>query len=128
VAYLLSVAAVLAGGCATASRPQPATSEGRSFVVEARTYDEVWAASRKALLRHLDAIVESDKRLGRMTAERKPGLFTRGEVVRVLITPTSPIPRRYTVEVISEKRTGTLVTGREWGPTIIETMKTELRL
>lgn len=123
--YLASLALLLSG-CATASGLQPATGDSRSFVVEGKTYDEIWTAARKAVLRHLTAIVESDKVRGRLTAEQKAGLFTWGEVVGVFITPADMPSPRYTVEVVSQKRLRGQVSGQDWTPTILEAIKTEL--
>lgn len=116
----------LVAGCATAAGLAP--GGGRTLVVEGRTYDEIWNAATRVVLRTLTAIVESDKARGRLTAEQKPGLATSGEVVGVFISPADVPSPRYTVEVVSRKRARGQLTGQDWEPTIIEALRLELGL
>jgi hypothetical protein len=71
-------------------------------------------------------VVESDKAGGVLKAKGGIGLTTWGEVVCIFITPAEKESDRYTVEVVSKKRSKLQITGKNWEPTIISGIKTEL--
>lgn len=114
-------------GCATIGSLGPGTEKGYKFTIEDKTYDEIWKAAIKAVTRSL-TIVESNKELGIIKAEKGASLFTWGEVAGVFITPPNLKSSRYQVEVVSEKRSKGQITGQDWTLNIVEGIKAELDL
>jgi hypothetical protein len=114
-------------GCATIGSLAPGTEKGYKFTIEEKTYDEIWKASIKAVTRNL-TIVESNKELGIIKAEKGASLFTWGEVAAVFITPANVESSRYQVEVVCEKRAKAQITGQDWTLNIVEGIKAELDL
>lgn len=110
-------------GCATIGSLRP--GGGSTASIHNRSYDEVWRATITVLSRNL-TIVETDKATGVIKAEKRAGATTWGEVVGVFITPADSSARRFTVEVVSMKRSQMQVTGQDWEPTIVEGIKAEL--
>ncbi|MBU2574629.1 MAG: hypothetical protein KKH28_11190 [Elusimicrobia bacterium] len=110
-------------GCATIGSLGPGS--GQTFEVTGKSYNEIWKAAVTVITRSL-TIVENDKAGGNLKAEAKAGMMTRGEVVGVFIRPTSANASRYTVEVLSLKRSQMQITGQNWEPTMIAGIKAEL--
>lgn len=113
-------------GCATTDSLQPGRG-GSTFEVRGKTYDEVWKAVVVTCSRSL-TIVESNKELGTLKAEKSAGLATWGEVVGVFVRPLSPNAQFYTVEVQSLKRSQLQLTGQDWTVTLVAGIKAELGL
>jgi uncharacterized protein YceK len=122
---LLILAAFTASGCATIGSLQP--GGGSKFVVQNKTYAEVWKAAITVVTRSL-TIVEIDKEKGIIKSEKGAGLSTWGEVVGVFITPPNTNSNTYAVEVLSQKRSRVQITGQDWEKTIVEGMKAELNI
>ena len=114
---------VVIAGCATISSLRP--GGGSTASIDNRSYSEVWHAAITVVSRNL-TIVETDEAAGVIKAEKRVGVATWGEVVGVFITPADPSARRFTVEVVSQKRLQGQVTGQNWEPTIVEGIKAEL--
>ena len=112
-------------GCATIGSLAPGSEKGHKFTIGDKTYDEIWKAAIKAVTKNL-TIVESDKGLGIIKAEKGASLFTWGEVAGVFITPPNVKSSRYQVEVVSEKRSKGQITGQDWTLNIVEGIKAEL--
>ncbi len=119
---LLAVAAALPS-CATVDSLQPGS--GRKFLVQGKSYDEIWKASVRSMSRNL-TIVESDKAHGLIRSEARAGIATWGEVVGVFISPARPGAPVYTVEVESLKRSMVQVTGQDWETAIVTSIQAEL--
>ncbi|HLE17968.1 MAG TPA: hypothetical protein VI728_06760 [Syntrophales bacterium] len=123
----LSILIFLAVGCATIGSLKPGTGSGSTFEVYDRNYEEIWKAAVTVVGRSL-TIVESNKDTGTIKAEARAGITTWGEVIGVFIHPASKGEQKYTIEVISLKRSRLQITGQNWEPTIIIGMKAELNL
>lgn len=115
----------LLAGCATVGSLRPGS--GSTFEVYDRSYDEIWKATVSVISRNL-TIVESNKDGGAIKAEARAGIATWGEVVGVFITPISRGEKKYTVEVLSLKRSMGQITGQNWAPGIIAGIKAELNI
>jgi len=115
----------LISGCASTGSLRPGM--GSTFDVVGSDYDEIWKAAITSVSRSL-TIVTFDKQAGTIKAEARAGIATWGEVVGVFINPTSLGQPQYMVEVVSEKRMQTQITGQNWEPTIIAGIKAELDL
>lgn len=125
LSLLIVLMAFINLGCATIGSLKPGTEKGYKFIIEDKTYDEIWKAAIKAVTRSL-TIVESNKELGIIKAEKGAGLFTWGEVAGVFIAPPNIKSSRYQVEVVSEKRAKGQITGQDWTLNIVEGIKAEL--
>lgn len=122
--FLLLLATVAAfPSCATVDSLQPGS--GRKFLVQGKTYDDIWKASVRSMSRNL-TIVESDKSRGLIRSEARAGIATWGEVVGVFISPSQPGAPVYTVEVESLKRSMVQITGQDWATAIITSIQAEL--
>ena len=113
-------------GCASVTRVEP--GGGSQLAVEGRTYDEVWRAAVKVVGHHLRIDAGTDKDRGEIQAAGGGGRFSPGELVGVFIRPANTPSGRYVVEVVSRKRAPVPLTGKDWEKTIIEGLKTELKL
>ena len=111
-------------GCATIDTLQPGT-DGSSFEIRGKTYDEIWKAVVRTASRSL-TVVESNKETGTLRAEKGVGMATWGEVVGVFVRPTSNGAPVYTIEVQSLKRSRVQLTGQDWTSTMIARVKAEL--
>jgi len=111
-------------GCATTDTLQPGTG-GSSFEIRGKTYNEIWKAVVRSASRSL-TIVESNKEMGTLKAEKGAGMATWGEVVGVFVRPASNGASMYTIEVQSLKRSRIQLTGQDWTTTMIAGIKTEL--
>jgi hypothetical protein len=125
-ALRLLVCVSLIAGCAAVTRVEPGS--GSQFTVEGRTYDEVWRAAVNVVGHHLRISVGTNKERGEIQAEGRGNRFSAGEVVGVFIKPANTRSDQYTVEVVSRKRASVPLTGKNWEQTIIDDLKTELRL
>lgn len=110
-------------GCATVDTLHQ--GNGQSFMITGKTYDEVWRAVVRSTSRSL-TIVESDKSMGILKAEKAAGVATWGEVVGVFVSPARNGVKNYTIEVQSLKRASFQITGQNWEQTIITGIKAEL--
>jgi len=93
--------------------------------VRGKSYDEIWKASVRAMSNGL-IIVESDKASGVIKSEARAGMATWGEVIGLFIQPPHADAVTYEVEVVSKKRMQTQITGQNWEPSIIASVKAEL--
>lgn len=122
--FLLLLAAIATlPSCATVDSLQPGS--GRKFLVQGKSYDEIWKAAVRSMSRNL-TIVESDKTRGLIRSEARAGIATWGEVVGVFISPPNPGAPTYTVEVESLKRSMVQITGQDWETAIITSIQAEL--
>jgi len=111
--------------CADSSDVKPGM--GSSFNITQRKYDRIWNASIVAVTDSGMAILESDKEKGVIKAEKGAGLASWGEIVGVFITPPGGA-NKYTVEVVSLKRSTTQITGQNWEQSISQRIKSELSM
>lgn len=109
-------------GCATIDSVRPGA--GAKFNITNRKYSEVWNAAIRTVTRSL-TIVQQNKSIGVIKAEKGAGLSTWGEVVGVFIKPASD-SNEYSIEVVSEKRSRHQITGQNWEQTIVSGIKAEL--
>lgn len=120
---LLFVTVAALPSCATVDSLQPGS--GRKFLVQGKTYDDIWKAAVRSMSRNL-TIVESDKTRGLIRSEARAGIATWGEVVGVFISPARPGAPVYTVEVESLKRSMVQITGQDWETAIVTSIQAEL--
>jgi hypothetical protein len=125
VLCLLACVSVIAG-CAAVTRVEPGS--GSQLTVEGRTYDEVWRAAVNVVGHHLWIGTGTSKERGEIQAVGGVSRFSAGEVVGVFIKPANTRSDQYTVEVVSRKRGSVPLTGKNWEQTIIDGLKTELKL
>jgi hypothetical protein len=114
---------LLLSACATVEGLRPGT--GSVINIEGRTYEQIWKAAVKAANKNL-TIVYNNKLRGEIRAEAAAKLASWGEVVGVFISPTTPTAERYTVEVVSQKRSKFQLTGQNWERSILASIQTEL--
>lgn len=114
-------------GCTTVGSLRPGSEKAHKLIVKGKSYDQIWKAAIKVLSRKLN-IVEANKALGIIKAEKGPSLFSWGEVAGVFISPASRRSSQYQIEVLSEKKCKTeLFSTQECGTvTIVEQIKLEL--
>ena len=122
-AYILLATLMLLSSCTTVGDIKP--GQGSSFEVSDRNYNDIWRASVEVVSRNL-TILESDKALGIVKAEKRAGATTWGELIGVFIVPPKTDAKQYTVEVVSKKRLMTQLTGQDWTATIVAGIKAEL--
>jgi hypothetical protein len=125
-ALLVVVGLSLIAGCATASRVEP--GPGSQLEVQGRTYDEVWHAAVKVVSHHLLIVAGTSKERGEIQAAGGGGRFLPDQVVGVFIKPAGTPSDRYAVEVVSGKRKANPLPAKNWEQTIIDGLKTELKL
>ena len=113
-------------GCAGVTRVK--SGSGSQLAVEGRTYDDVWRAAVKIVSQHLSISVGTNKERGEIQAEGGGGRFSPDQVVGVFIQPANAQSDRYMVEVVSRNRGSVPLIGRNWEQTIIDGLKTELKL
>jgi hypothetical protein len=116
----------LIAGCVSVARVEPGA--GSELPVDGRTYDEVWRAAVNVVSRSLSISVGTSKERGEIQAEGGGGRFSPGEMVGVFIKPANTPSGRYVVEVVSRKRASVPLIGPNSEKTIIEGLKTELKL
>lgn len=122
--FLLIIVCFGLTACSTIDSVQPGTG-GSSFEIRGKSYDEVWKAVNRTASRSL-TIVESNKELGSLKAEKGAGLATWGEVVGVFVRPSKNGSSVYTVEVQSLKRSSLQITGQDWTMTMKSGILAEL--
>ena len=112
-AVALGAVLVLVGtaGCASVTDVKPGTGASETF--SGRGYDDVWAAAIRVASDHF-AIEESSKSRGIIRAQRPAGLTSLGGYVAIFIAPSTPGAASYRVEVVSQKKVPTQMSGREW--------------
>jgi hypothetical protein len=113
-------------GCASVTRVE--SGAGSQLTVDGRTYDEVWRAAVNVVSHHLSVSAGTSKDRGEIQAEGGGSRFSPGQMVGVFIKPANTPSARYNVEVVSRKRAPVPLPGKDWEKTIIEDLKTELKL
>ncbi len=113
------------GACATVEDLRPGT--GSVITIEGKTYEQIWKAAVKATNKNL-TIVYNNKQRGEIRAEAAAKIASWGEVVGVFISPTTPKASKYTVEVVSQKRSKLQLTGQNWERSILASIQVELDL
>lgn len=88
---------------------------GVSFVVQGKSYDELWAAAEQALGADMHVVV-SHKASGALKA--RTGAAPVGKVVGIFIQPPMPRAREYTVNIVSRKPFQPLRTGLDSEPQV----------
>jgi hypothetical protein len=114
----------LVSACVTVGSVQPASGES-TFEVRGKSYEEVWKASVRAMSNNL-IIVENDKDSGSIKSKAPVSLTSWGEIVRLVIEPTTATADVYTVEVVSKKRIPGQISGQNWEPSVIVNIEAEL--
>lgn len=117
-------ASILISGCATVETLQPGAG-GSTFEVYGKSYDAVWKAIVTTASRSL-TIIESNKEMGVLKAEKSAGVATWGEIVGIFVYPTNNTAQFYTIEIQSLKRYKLQITGQDWTTTIKSGIKAEL--
>jgi hypothetical protein len=125
-ALVLVVCLGLIAGCATATRVEPGS--GSQLEIQGRTYDEVWRAAVKVVGHRLLIGAGTSKERGEIQAVGGGGRFLPDQVVGVFIRPAGTPSDRYAVEVVSGKRKANPLPAKSWEQTIIDDLKTELKL
>ncbi len=113
-------------GCAGVTRVKPGS--GSQLAVEGRTYDELWRAAVKVVSQHLSISAGTSKERGEIQAEGGGGRYSPDQIVGVFIQPPNVRSDRYMVEVVSRNRVPVPLIGKNWEQTIIDGLKTELKL
>ena len=108
---------------------------GKSFMVQGRSYDQVWDAARSAVLEQTgDQTLEVEKNLhiqredkarGEIIASTGMSFLSWGEVVGIYIDPPQNAPM-YRVEVESRTKMQTNVFANNWEDEIIADIKRKL--
>lgn len=124
-AFSLILFISMLGACATVEDLRPGT--GSVITIEGKTYEQIWKAAVKATNKNL-TIVYNNKQRGEIRAEAAAKIASWGEVVGVFISPTTPTAAKYTVEVVSQKRSKLQLTGQNWERSILASMQVELDL
>ncbi len=123
--FILFTLALLLSGCATVEGLRPGT--GSVLEIRGKTYNEIWKAAVRAANKNL-TVVYNNKNRGEIRAEAAAKLASWGEVVGIFITPTSDKAPKYTVEVVSQKRSKIQITGQNWERAIISSIQVDLDL
>ena len=122
--FLTMFFAICLLGCSTTDSLKAGTG-GSTFEVRGKSYDEVWKAVSRTASRSL-TIVESNKEVGTIKAEKSAGIATWGEVVGIFVRPVGGAAAVYTVEVQSLKRSSLQITGQDWTTTMKSGILAEL--
>lgn len=95
---LLFVLTTLAfASCATTSNLYPGT--GRTFDVQAKSYDQVWNAAMKSVDEDM-VVEEANKQSGTIRAKKYPYLGSSGEVVAIFIDNRAQ--GTYPIEIVTK--------------------------
>jgi hypothetical protein len=131
----LVTACLMLQACAT-SADLKRGGTGQSFVVQGKSYDQVWDASLRTLGgvsddRSLDIqrnlrVTSSDKAAGRIEATSDISFWSYGEIVGVFITPPRNAPE-HEIYVESLSKVKTNVTSNNWEDEVITAIKAELQ-
>lgn len=105
--------AVLVAACATGGHPR--SRPGVDTTVTGHSYEEIWTAAVKAAEARSD-VVDNNKNLGIIQAERRSGPGSSGSSLRILISPPLAGAEAYRVEVVAG---ATGRAGREWERQVI---------
>ncbi len=99
--------------------------QGTSFVVEGKSYDQIWKAAHKFSSYQL-ALTLADKETGTIKGEKPSTMWSAGEVVGVFITKSPIKADIYIVEVQNKKVLTTNIMATDWTTTFINGIKLEL--
>lgn len=99
--------------------------QGTSFVVEGKSYDQIWKAAHKFSSYQL-ALTMADKETGTIKGEKPSTMWSAGEVVGVFITKSPVKADAYIVEVQNKKVMSTNIMATDWTTTFINGIKLEL--
>lgn len=111
--------------CATVESLRPGT--GSVLTIQGKSFEQIWKAAVKATNKNL-TIVYNNKQRGEIRAEAAAKLASWGEVVGVFVSPTTPNAPKYTVEVVSQKRSKIQLTGQNWERSILASIQVDLGL
>ncbi len=123
--FALCAASMIACLALIACADGPRTPPGNSFVIDGRSYDQVWNAAIMAVSGHF-TVMSRSKSLGEIHGEKRVSTTTWGELVAVSITPSDPQARRFTITVDSRKRSQAQITGRDSAQAIRTSMEAAL--
>jgi hypothetical protein len=112
-------------GCASPQSVKP--EQGATFVIDNRSYSDVWNAALQAVVSVAD-IKSMDKAKGEIRALRSPTNWRGAEVIAVFIAPTNEASPHFTVSVVSEHALRTQLLGRGFKDTIISQMEKQLEI
>jgi hypothetical protein len=103
------------------------TTEGLSLKVTNRSYDEVWAASEKAMSAGL-TVIDRNKERGILRGSDADAFGFIRSYVGVFITPVQPRAEFYTVEVskITRLRTQVAFTGPDFEVELLRAIQAEV--
>lgn len=120
---LLALMCIFLVGCNTTA--DLARGQGTSFVVEGKTYDQVWKAVHKFSSYQLNLTV-ADKETGTIKGEKPSTMWSAGELVGVFVSASPVKPGAFVVEVQNKRVLATNITAADWTTTFISGIKLEL--
>lgn len=115
------------GACTTVSRLDSASENRLTFVIDGRSFEDVWDAAHQALPDDLTIVAEN--RLGgyiKATSEPDVATMNAGEAVGIFITLMDQGAQRYWIAVVSEPFYQPQYLSRDWHLQIARGMKTSL--
>lgn len=111
--------------CATTKTEEIKPGTGMRFTVTGLTYDQVWGAATRAILRNY-AILKQDQTRGMITVERTLERHFWREQVVVFIMPANIAAETYTVEVAIPPYMMTKMSTTNFQAVVVEDIKAEL--
>jgi hypothetical protein len=101
--------------CASTDDLQLSNGKGKSFIVNGRSYEQIWRAATVAMSTDMQ-IVDSHKPSGVIKSRVVNG--TQGKVVGFFIQPTDEQAPQYTITIVSKKPLQTEFVDRDWEPSV----------
>jgi hypothetical protein len=122
---ILTVLLGLFSGCASTGTVRDALAEdnGAVFIVENRSFDEVYNAALKVMSNKF-SLREQDKNQGMILAENSATAFSWGERIGVQVKPHSG--QKIKIVVVSQKVSRMQMTGSDWEQSVMAGIKAEL--
>ena len=121
--FLIAFLCVFLTACNTTA--DLARGQGTTFVVEGKTYDQVWRAVHKFSSYQLNLTI-ADKETGTIKGEKPSTMWSAGELVGVFVSPSPAKVGAFVVEVQNKRVLSTNIMAADWTTTFVSGIKLEL--
>lgn len=123
IIFVCALVCLFLTGCNTTA--DLTRGQGVSFVVEGKTYDQVWRAVYRFSNYQLK-LSEVDRRSGTIKGKKLSTMWSQGELVGVFVSPSPKKAGAFIIEVQSEKLLVTNVFATDWTATFVNGIQLEL--
>ena len=126
-ALFIGLCLIVLSSCTSVKRLDSVSSNRMTFMVQGRSFDDIWDAAHKSLTDDLTLVLE-DRMRGTLKATSKldAKAYSGGEVVGIFITLMDKKAQQYWVAVVSEPLYQPVFLSRDWHLQVAKRMQAAL--